>query len=104
MTFVEVVLLLVVVACFIALFCIVAKQKSSDDEVTVRSIEPCEPDSTTDVEIDNTTDEHIAKKTPEPFQNTIYEFDAKAVKYLCPFCDGENNSGAEICSICGRNL
>jgi hypothetical protein len=37
-------------------------------------------------------------------QITIYYFNAKEQKYICPFCDGENSIEVKICSICGRDL
>ena len=44
------------------------------------------------------------EKPSGPPQNTIYEFNAKSTKRLCPFCDGENSVGAKFCNICGRGL
>lgn len=112
MTLVEVVLLIIVIVCLIALICIISRQKASDEDVVVvpkdfRELPEVASDrtvSTTSGTTANKPDMPIGVKTHKLSQNTIYEFDAKSVKCRCPFCDGENSFGSEICGICGRNL
>ena len=46
----------------------------------------------------------VIEKASGPQKITIYSFSTKIAKCNCPFCDGENNAGAKICSICQRDL
>lgn len=91
------ILLLVVVACVIALIYISKKRKALEENFTATS-------GTSDAnKVDNI--DPIKDETPSgPPQNTIYEFNAKSGNCLCPFCDGENSVGAKVCHICGRDL
>ena len=91
------VLLLIVAVCVIALIYITRKQKALDEEVVIK---PTESSGSSDT----TPSKPEEDKPSGPPQNTIYEFNAKSTKRLCPFCDGENSVGAKVCNICGRDL
>ncbi len=95
------VLLIIVAACIIALICISKKRKALDEESYIKTPPPSIPSTARAATSD-------VPKEAEMFsgaaQNTIYEFKSKSAIRLCPFCDGENSTGAATCIICGRNL
>lgn len=98
------VLLLIVIACAIALIYVARKQKKLDGEVTIKPTDSSVSSGATGSTTGNAPGKPEEEKPSGPPQNTIYEFNAKSVKRLCPFCDGENSVGAKVCNICGRNL
>lgn len=95
------VLLIIVAACIIALICISKKRKALDEE-SYSKTPPTSIPSAEKATTPNVTKE--AESLSGATQNTIYEFKAKKATRLCPFCDGENGTGAATCIICGRNL
>jgi len=95
------VLLIIVAACIIALICISKKRKALDEESYIKTPPPSIPSA------ESATTSNVPKETETlsgPAQNTIYEFKTTRTIRLCPFCDGENSTGAATCIICGRNL
>lgn len=96
----EIVLLIIVAACVIALICITKKLKDLEEGFTATS----ETSSTSSATSTTTGTPQEEEKTSGQPQNTIYEFLSKSGKRLCPFCDGENNAGAKVCNICGRDI
>lgn len=98
------VLLLIVAACVIALIYIARKQKALDEEVVIKPTDSTGSSGTASSSTGSTPSKPEEDKPSGPPQNTIYEFNAKSTKRLCPFCDGENSVGAKVCNICGRDL
>jgi len=95
------VLLTIVAACIIALIFISKKRKALDEESYIKTPPPSIPSA------ESATTSNVPKETETlsgPAQNTIYEFKTTRTIRLCPFCDGENSTGAATCIICGRNL
>lgn len=91
------ILLLLVVACIIALV-VIAKIR--------RELEESYPYST-DSGSESTTSKPVVEEKVEeqgPPQNTMYAYSVKKTNRLCPFCDGENTPGTQVCAICGRAL
>lgn len=98
------VLLLIVAVCVIALIYIARKQKALDEEIVVKPTDSSWSSGATSSSRGITPGKVEEEKSSAPPQNTIYEFNAKSAKRLCPFCDGENSVGANVCKICGRDL
>ena len=92
----ELVLLLIVVVCVIALICI--NRKSKDLKNRDATAETCSEIST------STGEEQESKNNCSSSQNTIYKFLHKTGMRLCPFCDGENGTDAQKCGICGKDI
>lgn len=94
----ELVLLLVLAVCVIALIRITQKLKALEEESDSTITNTSGTSRTSSSTIND-------KKEEEGLpQNTIYEFSEKSEKRLCPFCDGENSLGAKVCIVCGREL
>lgn len=100
----ELVLLLVVANCVIALIYIARKQKELDEPVDIKPPATSCTSGSASSTTGGTSSKPEEEKPSGPPQNTIYEFNAKSAKRLCPFCDGENSVGAKVCNICGRDL
>ncbi len=49
------------------------------------------------------TEKH-AEKPSKPTQVFIYVYSSRSDRQYCPFCDGENNTDAIACMICGQEL
>lgn len=96
----EIVLLLIVAACVIALICITKKFKDLEEGFSASSY----THSTSSAKGSFTSVHRDEEAPSDPTQNTIYEFIAESRKCLCPWCDGENSVGAKVCNICGRDI
>lgn len=96
----EIVLLVVVTFCVIALVYINKKRTALEKDFVATS-NPAGASCETDISI-SADQEQVG--TSDSSQNTIYEFSAKVGMRLCPFCDGENGARARICNICGRDI
>ena len=94
------VLIIIIVACVVALICISRKRKALEDSLiktTVISSERAE----------KSIDSNALKEEEKAFvvaQTTIYAFKVSVETHRCPFCDGENTASAKNCIICGRKL
>lgn len=90
-------LLLLVATCIIALVVLAKKRKELEEGY------PYSTDSGSGSATSKPVEEEKAEEQGPP-QNTMYAYRANKTNRLCPFCDGENISGAQVCVICGRDL
>lgn len=100
MVSVEYILLLIVVACAIGLIYISKKRKELEKEIP----DPSTTSISTPKKEDDAPNPSKGNNAPNLSQKTIYGFCPKGGKKLCSFCDGENNIGAKVCAICGRDI
>lgn len=100
----EVVLLLVAVVCVIALIYIAKKRKALDESIDIKVSSSTGTSGSGNGAEGGSSGKPEEEKASGPRQITVYEFSAKTMKRCCPFCDGENSTGANACSICGRDL
>ena len=91
------ILLIVVVACVIALIILTKKRRDLEKSMSYG----------TDFDSDFTTNKPVVEEKAEeqgPPQVTIYEYRAANKKRLCALCDGENDPSATHCQVCGQQL
>ena len=88
--------LLLIVIGIIVIICITVGKKHDDaSKYTTYHTEPKKPPTSTPV---------VAKQMPEVAQVTIYKYQTNKKTQLCSMCDGENDSSATHCRICGKSL
>lgn len=85
----ESVLMIIIVASVIALIYVTKKSKALEKE---------------DVTAESDAVQQEEEKSSGLPQTIIYKFSSKLENSVCPFCDGENRAGAEVCKICGKDL
>lgn len=91
------ILLLVVVVCVVVLIVITNKRKKLEESTS----------SGTDHGSAAATNKPVEEKKEEvqpSNQVTIYEYRSAGKKRLCAMCDGENESSATHCCVCGQRL
>lgn len=91
------ILLLIAAACVVVLI-VIAKKRRELEESMSHGIDS-DSGSTTNKPIE---EEKVIEQGPP--QVTIYEYRASNKKRLCALCDGENDSSATHCHICGQKL
>lgn len=91
------ILLLIVAACVVALI-VIAKKRKDLEEYTSYGTDS-DSSSATNKPVE---EEKIVEQGPP--QVTIYEYRAANKKCLCALCDGENDSSATHCHVCGQQL
>lgn len=91
------ILILVAAACVVALVIIAKKRKESEESISYGT------DSDGDVKTDKPGG-GISSAVEIPPQVTIYEYRSATKMKLCILCDGENDSAATHCRICGQQL
>lgn len=91
------ILLLIVAACVVALI-VIAKKRKDLEEYTSYGTDS-DSSSATNKPVE---EEKIVEQGPP--QVTIYEYRAANKKRLCALCDGENDSSATYCHVCGQQL
>lgn len=95
------ILLVIVVACVIALVLIAKKRKELEEEIYEEPEEERIAPRPEPVKKDTPKE---APKETGPRQVTIYGYHAVGRMRLCPLCDGENALTATQCHICGQQL
>lgn len=91
------ILLLIVAACVVALLVISKKRRELEESMS--SGMESDSGSTTNEPVEE--DRIIVQGPP---QVTIYEYRAANKKRVCALCDGENDSSATHCHVCGQQL
>ena len=96
MTSILLIPLTLILAGITVIICVVIAKKNDDaSKYSTYRTEPAKTPINTHV---------VARQMSEVSQVTIYKYQTNKKTQLCSLCDGENDSSATHCRICGKSL